>query len=376
MKCILRILIFILFAQNVFAQNTTIKLAILDSANLPQKLNLWSEYQKSYISGIKTASEAALKHGYNIQYKPFFYGTEPLAVLNQIPKLKKWNPDIVIGPHYSNQFLLLKKYFPDTIVLSSYASDPDLEKLPKNFYTLCLPITSLAVAMADFVHDKYPNKNIVLITQTDCKECENVGNLFASKYAKFKTNKITRIKYIQNDINTIDIKSLLMQHQNDLIVAIPPTYYIYNTLINKIAGAFPNNRFTFITEVDNWGKSDEGSIAGQKLYHFDSYRIVPAVLSQYAPKYNEFVANYKNLYHAKPIDGVAYMTYITVVSFIDALEQYPNNESSMKRQIYQSYLSALNFNNNWFRSKYYTVYELTTNGEKLSSVIPLNNLRY
>jgi hypothetical protein len=50
-----------------------IKLAILDSANLPQKLSLWSEYQNSYIAGITTAAQDAKKYGFHIRKRTTNY---------------------------------------------------------------------------------------------------------------------------------------------------------------------------------------------------------------------------------------------------------------------------------------------------------------
>jgi hypothetical protein len=352
-----------------------IKLAILDSANMPQKLSLWSEYQNSYISGITTAAQDAKKYGFHIQYKPFFYGTEPLDVLDQIPKVQAWQPDLILGPHYSNQFLLLRKYFPEIMVLSSYASDPDIEKLPKNFYSLCLPIASLAKAMNQFIHERFPEKNVLVMTQADCKECMNLSKLFISTHNKFlPTQKISDSKFLQDEVETLDVKSIIKNHENDVIVLIPPTYYIYNILINRIANTMPEKHFVFITDVDNWGNSKEGSLKGQHLFNFQSYRIVPATFSQYAPEFNNFIKSYYQLYHTRPSDAVSYMTYITVMSAVHAMQKFPNSTTVTRKKLLSSYLSALKKDPNWYRPENYTVYHLTPHGEILDEAIPLKKL--
>lgn len=124
------------FSQG-FAQPQSIKVAVLENLKF-EKLST-DKYANDYMDGLLTAVDAAKKDGYAVEIQTFFYGKEPLAILKQIPEVKAWQPDIIIGPRSSSLFLMLKDQFSDVLVLSPFATATEVAALPDNFYSMTLP---------------------------------------------------------------------------------------------------------------------------------------------------------------------------------------------------------------------------------------------
>ncbi|OGT31598.1 MAG: hypothetical protein A3E87_05825 [Gammaproteobacteria bacterium RIFCSPHIGHO2_12_FULL_35_23] len=61
------------------------------------------------------------------------------------------------------------------------------------------------------------------------------------------------------------------------------------------------------------------------------------------------------------------MSYITVISAIEALIKYPspNKENNMREKILYSYTRALEHDPNWFQINNYGIYRSTSQGETL-----------
>lgn len=373
-KAVLLTLVFSAHANN---DVLTLKIALLDSPNnMPHQTELWTRYEKSYFSGIETAAYTVKKSGFKIQYKNFFYGIDPLDILNQVPEVKKWQPDLVIGPHYSNQFLLLKNYFPDTLVLSTYASAVDMVSLPKNFYSLSLPDINLVKAMNYFIQSNFTKRNIFIIAQGDCRQCIDMKNEFISsnekKIVKVKTAAVTLL--LENN-NTVNFSKLISGHEQDVIVLLAATYYGYADLVNRIYNATRSKHLVFVTDVDNWGGDADSRILFKNIKSYDNYRFVSPAINKNSYKYKEFEKAYKDLFKSNTPDEISYQTYLTVISVVRALQQFPVSEKlSMQKRVLQSYLIALKKNKNWFRSTLFYVNKLTPQGEVLFQTIPTDNL--
>jgi ABC-type branched-subunit amino acid transport system substrate-binding protein len=359
------------------SDKNTLNIALLDTPfnEMPQDLSFWSQYQNAYFAGIEAAAYSAKPYGIKIHYKPFFYGSGPLDILDEIPKVKAWQPDVVIGPSFSDQFLLLKNYLNDVLVLSSYASDVALSKLPKNFYSLYLPDNYIAMASGEFIKEKYPDKNIYIISQADCKQCVDFGKLFTTAYKKLSpTATVEQTEFLQDDMSALDIKKLISGHENDVILAFPSTYFAYNTLINRITAQFPENNFIFFTDQDNWGSNTDVNTSGEKDIKYQSYRIAPLLFNSNSNEFKQFKHAYYQIYHSEPTDAVSYMTYVTVMSVVTAIKQFPTSANlSIHNKVLASYGAALAYDPNWFRSKTFGIYLTTAKGEVLVKTIPIEN---
>lgn len=362
--------------QNKKAQ--TIKVAILDSfySEMPL-IPLAYKYETAYLQGVKTASYTAKRENYTIQSKFFLYGIKMLDILQAIPEVDAWKADLVIGSNSSDQFLLLNKYLHNILVLSSYASDINIKKLPKNFYSTFLPDDQIMQLLGQFIYKKFPQKNIYVIEQVDCKQCVDVGQLFIESYGQLNSNvKITENKTILDNINTIDSKELIKGHEKDVILIFNNTYYGYNLLIRHISKAFPDKHLIFFSDQDNWNNEVDGRTHPFDL-SYESYRIGPILFDSSLPEFKTFTEAYVDLYHKKPQTAMSYMTYVTLMSVLEALRQYPCPEipnQNMREKILCSYQKALEKKPNWFRKRAFGIYRLTSKGEVLIKRFSMKNL--
>lgn len=354
----------------------TLKIALLETPynEIPLNPSSFSEYEKAYLAGIEVATHVAKRYNINIQFKPFFYGNGSLDVLGEVRKIQEWGADLVIGPSSSDQFMLLKNYFLDRMVISSYASGEMLKNLPKNFYSVFLTDNSVMMLLSRYIDKKFPQKNIYIISLADCKQCIDASQLFKKKLQSFNTEKkIIEKKTIIENIDFVDSKKLMDGHENDVILILNNTFYSYKLLIEHITANIPNKHMIFFSDEDNWG-SEMSNIYNKKEMNYESYRIGPLLTNSTNPNYQKFSKAYFKIYHVKPTDAISYMTYITTISAIEALNKYPsqNKNENMRNKLLHSYLKALAHNSEWFKVKDYGVYLLTPHGEVLDKKTILN----
>ncbi|HMT02568.1 MAG TPA: hypothetical protein PKD00_04550 [Burkholderiales bacterium] len=131
------------------ANAAIIKIAILDGLKSAKIVS--ANYLLDYNKGLEVAALNAKLRGLTIEYKLFSYDKERLSILNQIQNVKDWQPDFIIGPRSSDEFVLLKPYFTNTLVISPIATAAVTENLPNNFYSMTLPDIYLAQAMVKFI---------------------------------------------------------------------------------------------------------------------------------------------------------------------------------------------------------------------------------
>ena len=371
--------LFSLFFKFAFADNqNTVRLALLDTVynEMPVKFSLLSEYEQAYLAGVKTAAQFAKQYNINIIYQPFFYDNAngSLELLAETPKIKAWKADLVLGPSSSDQMLMLKDYLPHTMVLSSYASDVTLKKLPKNFYSIFLPDDQVMSLLAGYIHAKYPQKNIYIITQTDDKQSVDVAQEFITAYQTVSPKtKINQVKILLDNISAIDSNQLLAGHEDNIILIFNSTFYGYNELVQHISASMPHAHLVFFSDQDNWGESVIPTPQNIAQLNYESYRIGPVMEDTQLPQYKEFLQTYNTLYHSLPTNAVSYMTYITTISAIKALIAYPdqNKSDSMREKILYSYTTALSHNPNWFRLNDFAIYRLIPQGEIFITKLPL-----
>ena len=359
----------LLYFQPIYAiHSNIIRLALLDTPynEIPSNVSKLQENEKAYFAGINTAAYVVKKYNINIIYKPFIYGSGPIDILSEIPKIKKWHADLILGPGSSDHFIMLKNYLQNVMVLSSYASGQELQSLPSNFHSIFLPDNKIMMLLAEYIHKKFPNKNVYIITQVDSKQCIDASNQFISSYKKISSlTKISENKIILDDINSINSKELIAGHENDVILIFSYTLYSYNELVKHIILSFPNKKLIFFSDQDNWDNTESKAYKDNKNY--DSYRIGPIIFDNHSLEFKTFKKAYYNLYHIQPLYSVSYMSYITVISAIEALIKYPspNKENNMREKILYSYTRALEHDPNWFQINNYGIYRSTSQGETL-----------
>lgn len=101
-----------------------IRLAVFDNPKPdPLKPKASRKLKEAYIRGIKTGIYAAKLQGVSIRQKNFFYGHNLLHIFQMVPKVKHWQPDLVVGLHSSNEALMAKTFFDKPLVLSITATE-------------------------------------------------------------------------------------------------------------------------------------------------------------------------------------------------------------------------------------------------------------
>lgn len=361
---IINVFLVLISSNPCYSAQKTIKIALLDNVNDPY---LPSDYASLYMQGVKTAADVYQKQGYTIEYKEFFYKNNPLAVFHEVPLVNAWKPDLIIGPHLSNQFLLLKNSFNQIVVISPYASDPAIEKLPGNFYSLALLDKDLGNTIVRFISGEFPNTNLVNVIAADCKDCVDDTNLIVSQYTRYYPSaKVTNNMYT-GDPSMVNVQSLVRNYQTgDVIFIQPNTYLESQQLMYRIANYLGNNPI-FISNLDNPG--DPLKIA--KSENYTEYWFTPYLFDNNSPDFQNFSQSYRALYGHAPDNSISYTIYLSIASAVEALKlnSSANSSMSMRENILNSYTQALKSYPHWYKTSTYAVYKITPKQTELVATI-------
>lgn len=376
---VLACLVFLLPLLGVAENNEKLfKLAVFD--NIENDISTQGApagQETAYMQGIKTAVAVAKEHSINIEIKDFFYESGLLDFMQQMPKVKEWDADTVIGLHSSSSFLMSKSHFTDKLVLSIEASSPELAKLPTNFYSLATPDVDSTKELVNFLIKKYPNRNLLNIVGTESKQAMEFADLVTSIYKKRNPKiAIKESRFLSDDVNVIDIGSLVKKYKSgDIIIlySMSGTYGAQIQLMNKIANYLAPNKLTFIISFDNWNAHTLPANTNDTKNPYTAFRFDALYFDTTNSEYHKFVNNFEKIYHQKPTSYISYLTYRAVMSIPDAIEKYPAPENLSTRQaILWSYQQALKHNPNWFRPKSTAFYKLENNKEVFFDKLSIN----
>ncbi len=205
-------LVIIVVSANCFSAQK-LKIAILD--NFKYQNYVTTRYKDYYIEGLKIVQNDAKSDQIDIEYKIFQYNESLLSIYEQIPKLTEWKPDMVIGPRDSNRFLMLSPYFKGLLVLSPFATSISVTSMPNNFFSITLDDSVESKAIFNFIQRKYPGNNLIILSESDCKSCNDVSNLLEGDFQR-AGKKINRINYLAGDAETISFDAT--QLKNSVII--------------------------------------------------------------------------------------------------------------------------------------------------------------
>lgn len=357
--------VLLLFSLNTFSDQM-IKLAVFDNPQIDSNNTLVSEeLQNAYMNGIATAIHVAKTEGVKIDSQSFFYDSNLLNLFQQIPDVENWNPDVVMGLHSSNQLLMARNFFKKELVLSIFASDPGLDHLPSNFYSLGVPDHYAANSIMSFINQHYQKNNIFILVGAESKESADMATLLTAMYnQKYPDKSVIQSKFISDDLDNTNIQDLMSDYKKgDIIIILADTYYTQLDLMNKVAIFLKPYRPVFVTDVDNWGGSSN-TVPGNAANAYDAFRITPLLPDTKSDAYKTFLKNYEALYSISPTYPVSFATYQTVMSFVTALRQFPAPKNLTTQQaVVWSYQMALKNNSNWFRPMQCVVYKIEPGGE-------------
>lgn len=358
-----------------------LKLAIFDNPQVADSSNneLTEALEKAYMQGVNVAAHVARQQGYPIQTRSFFYNKNLLNIFQQVPLIKAWNPDVIIGLHTSNEALMAKAMFTKRLVLSITATDKSLIHLSSNFYTLGVPDPYISEALIKFINKNFPHRNLFIMIGVESKESLDFGKAVANDFTKTYPHHTAVIKeFLTNDLLSMNPQALLKgYHSNDIILmfSIAGTYQSQLELMSKLANYLAPEKPTFITTVDNWKNDVTYKNLNLPAPSYNAYRITNLYIDKSSPSYRRFSKTYKDLYHYPPRYTISYFTYRATMSVVTALKNYPiSPKKSLKETILESYHKAIDKNPNWFRPMTLGVYRILPPKELYVDTISLRKV--
>lgn len=356
--------IFALQTSGAFAEPThpILRIAIIDNFHT-QKLSS-EKYATYYLNGITAAVFDAKTKGVVVQYKFFPFGKSPLSILKILPTVKSWKPDLIIGPRSSNYFLLLKTQFTNIMVLSPFATANAVAQLPKNFYSLTSPDIDKVKAISQFLNENYHTKNVFILAQADCSSCVDTSKEFTQHYSGVNPNiKIINHIVLMDHVKFQPLGRLLGGYKHGDLIFLPDMSYQTAILMSRITD-YLKQSVTFLGD-DNWGSWKDGMVGKIKAkYSYVGFRIIPWSLDDRSKSVTTFSNRYITFFKEKP-DLISYIAYQTVRSAVFAITQYPVCKQRITSVcVLASYEKALTKNPNWFRPKYYYLYQVDSSAEK------------
>lgn len=342
-----------------------IKIAILDNLQ-SQKLSSVN-YVVNYLNGIKLAQKAAKTKGINIDYEYFPYNRDPLDILNQINKVKGYNPDIIIGPRFSDKFLLLKDYFSDTLVVSPLATAKQVYSLPTNFYTMTLPDKYAVEATNSFLYKYFPHpKHVFLFTTVDCISCVEISNIFLTSYNTLEPNtKINNYKFLADHVEEIDANKFLVDYESGDLIFTPNISYSSSVVISKATNFLARNN-VIIIGGDQWGPADVSYVGKIKTpYDFQAYKIIPWSINEQSIYGKLFRDTYIDTFNKNPSSLISLITFETVMKIIEFADPKQKNQ---RKAILKNFVVTKKM----VRNNTYSVYRVSKDNETLIDSISIN----
>lgn len=360
-----------LYTSSFAESNNNIRIAVVDNL-MSQKFSS-EKYVQDYMQGLKTAKMVARNSKLKIEYKTFFYSTEPMSILKQIKNIKKYNPNVIIGPRSSDNFLLLKDYFENILVLSPLASSDKIKNMPKNFYSLNFSDNFSAKIIVEFIKKDLNSNNIFVISEVDCVSCSSISNDIIEEYTEIYPKKFSlKKKIISSEVGNLNIEQLMKGYNQGAIIILPGTSFASGVLVSRINNYLKQKNLIFIGG-DGWGEYSVSYVGKlQTTYPYKAYRISPSFINKDSQQYKVFKKNYfKKFKTFPPKDPITYEVYLTVMSVIDALPQ-DINKIVTKNYILKNYKKALLSNSYYFKPNFYEVNLITPSGEKRIKYINVN----
>lgn len=346
-----------------FAKFAIIKVAILENLKF-EKLST-DKYAYDYMDGLLTASDVAKEDGYMVEIKTFFYDKEPLAILKNVPEVKAWNPDIVIGPRSSSLFLMLKDQFYDVLVLSPFATATEVSAMPDNFYSMTLPNEYFTQAVVNIIRERFPKAVVSPIGEVDCKNCTDFIAAFASAAAGVNLTVRPSTTYLNKNAESTAPEELLTHYRKGDVILLPNTSYTSGTLVGRISDLLKDNSITFVGG-DGWGDWSSSYVGKVKSsFAYSAYRATPWSLDATDARAKSFKEQFKKYRKVDPTGAVSLLSYSTLSAPIKAFAIHKSTSESkpLREKILEAFKEARRNDPNYGRPTKYAVYKVTQAGE-------------
>ena len=371
---IITVLTLVLIGAYGYAKET-IKIAIID--NFKYQKYVTTKYKNHYLNGLNLALNQAKSDGLLTTYKIFQYNQDPLSIINIIPDVIKWNPDVIIGPRDSNKFLMLPLYIKDVLTVSPFATSTAVSKMPRNFFSVTLSDSFEARAMYNFVKWKFPKKDVIVLTEADCKNCSDVSEEFIKIWFENKNVKPYQQHYISQQTATLKLGGAIKNNNGKKIIIIPNNAHDSAVLMARISQL--SSQETIFVGGDGWGSWEDTEVGKLgNLVNYTSYHIVPWGLEACNKDVTKFKQDFEKQFKYKPKNKLSYIIYQTAMSIVSSYVQYGSSlKGSTKDNLLQGYKLAKIKNKYWHNSLDYLVYKIYSNQNNAYAFVnPITNHNY
>jgi ABC-type branched-subunit amino acid transport system substrate-binding protein len=356
-----------------FGKNIEIKVAVLD--NLQSQKLASEQYEKDYFLGIDAVVADAKSKGITIICMRFMYGKDDLDILNEVEKVKKWGPDVIIGPRSSNKFLMLRSQFKDILVISPLATATSVSELPNNFFSLTPSNDFEAEALVRVTKKLFPKRGVFKIVESDCKNCSDMAHVYDDKYKKMDPNSvINETKFLNDQSEKIAMKELLFGYTNDDVILLANTSYSSGVLSARISDHIAKEGVTFIGG-DDWGSWKAGYFGKVKSkFKYRGIRVIPWSLDGNSPDRKKCEKIFTKKYGKGLPDAISLVTCHTLSSIVElATDKKSDRSLGMKERLLSNLIEKTRKNYFWARPTSYAVHEVTQNGEKFLTQIGISS---
>ncbi len=324
-----------------------------------------TNYRGYYLKGVDTAVYEAKRKGYQVDVRVFSYGQHPLSILEIIPKVLAWKPDVIIGPRDSNRYLLLSNKIKRILVISPFATSSGVQGMPNNFFSLTLPVENSANAMINFIKDKYPHHGVYILEQANCKSCSDLSRHFKKSWENRKYGKVVSKPYLPSELSLSFMKKALINYKKSDVILLSGTAHA-SAILMPMVTQYVKHSVIFVGG-DGWGSWKDTEVGKiNSNYDYTAFHIVPWSLFGCDQNMIHFKREYL-AEHKKSADGMlSFLSYFTVKSFMTAYERYSKNfKGSVRSKLLSSYQLAIRKNLFYFKPKNYFVFQIKHNKNKL-----------
>lgn len=347
------------------ALSQPIRVAIIDSFAYQKFVT--TKYKSFYEKGLKLAKAKSQTAGFALKTKIFQYDNNDLSIFKKIEQVKKWKPDVVIGPRDSNHFLLLKGKFKDVFVISPFATSILIPKMGKNFYSLTYDDQFTSNVFEKFIKKHFPGSHLKIIANAECKSCIELSQNLSNKF-----NKISSLNtFIPNNIANLDLDNLLKTSKNfkNIVFILPNDAHSSAVLMSRITDN--QNKKSFFIGGDGWGQWEDTEVGKlPATFPYEAYHLTPWSIKKKTIHNAGFINYYKKTFNSHPKDTLSFIIYNTVTTITDLAARNDNcSASNIKKKILCSFLIATKTNYNSLKHSEYFAFKIKYQTQSLFEIL-------
>lgn len=298
----------------------------------------------------------------------FQFGKRDLDIRRAAKEALEWKAEVVIGPRFSNLFLLLEGLFPkETLVVSPLASATNVYSMPKNFYTFSPSNRDYAMALATFTKEMKLNR-ISTVVESDCLYCVNFYNEFKSSARIAGLAVHSEDSYLSSNVPNISYSELGNPLVDSDAILLPNRSWSSGFIMQGLSRQLKKN--IIFLGGDGWGDWSVGYVGKfPSQYEYKGYYLVAFALESDSKAFAPFKSKYRQRYSEKPNSSVSLITYHVG----RAIAQVASHAKAKTVSLPEALQELLFARPELFRPQDFSVYEISQNGERFVRTLRLKD---